>query len=188
MLRKHHLLGPGLALFLLALALPGAALAKAPPGVHVDPGSPAAKEYSIPLSTARGAPAGSASSGQLFGAGITKGSGGSGSSGGSPPPATPAAPAPAAPAASTAKPHADASHQSHAKKRVAHRAVSPVPAPVAASAQAASAAPSSLKVLHPSSGSGVAWMLGVACLVLLLGGLGAFALRGRARRADPRLG
>jgi hypothetical protein len=43
-------------------------------------------------------------------------------------------------------------------------------------------------VLHPSSGSGVLWMILVGALVLVLGGVGGFALgRGRPRRADPRL-
>lgn len=56
------------------------------PGVHVDPGSPAAKEYAIPLSVARGQGTEAASSGKepaLFGAGITppagRGPGGGGS-------------------------------------------------------------------------------------------------------------
>jgi hypothetical protein len=44
------------------------------PGVHVDPGSPAAKEYALPLNQARqtgaGASSSSASSPPLFGAGI----------------------------------------------------------------------------------------------------------------------
>jgi hypothetical protein len=63
------------------------------PGVHVDPGSPAAKEYALPINQARqtGAAPGQASSGSaaLFGAGIKPpGSGGSGqggSRGGRPP-------------------------------------------------------------------------------------------------------
>lgn len=63
-----------LAVFVLALP-PGLAQADAglPPGVHVDPGSPAAKEYAIPLTVARqtGAPGSSAgSSAALFGAGV----------------------------------------------------------------------------------------------------------------------
>lgn len=56
------------------------------PGVHVDPGSPAAKEYVLPLNQARatGGDRGSRSSseGSLFGAGIKPPSSG-GSSGGS---------------------------------------------------------------------------------------------------------
>jgi hypothetical protein len=59
------------------------------PGVHVDPGSPAAKEYALPLDQARqtGAESTSASSSETpFGAGIkppdSGGSGGSGAAGG----------------------------------------------------------------------------------------------------------
>jgi len=56
------------------------------PGVHADPGSPAAKEYALPINQARqtGAAPGQASSGSaaLFGAGIKPpGSGGSGRGG-----------------------------------------------------------------------------------------------------------
>ena len=36
-----------------AMAAPGLATAQLAPGVHVDPGSPAGKEYAIPLSEAR---------------------------------------------------------------------------------------------------------------------------------------
>lgn len=76
-LTRTHLSLLGAILFLVSLSCSaGAAFARTtsstPPGVHVDPGSPAAKEYSIPLSTARGQPSGSSSSGQLFGNGITK--------------------------------------------------------------------------------------------------------------------
>ncbi|MCW3027097.1 MAG: hypothetical protein JWN81_308 [Solirubrobacterales bacterium] len=55
------------------------------PGVHVDPGSPAAKEYALPLNQARqtGSPSQSTSEGTLFGAGIKPpGSGGSTGGGG----------------------------------------------------------------------------------------------------------
>jgi hypothetical protein len=69
-----------------AVALAGGALAAAPasalePGVHVDPGSPAAKEYAIPLGQARqlgGVESYSSSSEtKLFGAGIKRPPGGS---------------------------------------------------------------------------------------------------------------
>jgi hypothetical protein len=55
------------------------------PGVHIDPGSPAAKEYALPVSQARGAASGGEgsdpSSERLFGSGITPPSSGSGSGG-----------------------------------------------------------------------------------------------------------
>jgi hypothetical protein len=64
-----------------AVAAPAAAGLE--PGVHVDPGSPAAKEYALPLSQGRQTGAGSASGGgseTQFGAGIKPpGSGGPGS-------------------------------------------------------------------------------------------------------------
>jgi hypothetical protein len=67
---------------LLAGATPALALE---PGVHIDPGSPAAKEYAIPLSKAREGGGGGGSSGTeaaLFGAGITPPTSGSGHGGG----------------------------------------------------------------------------------------------------------
>ncbi|MGI8559333.1 MAG: hypothetical protein ACR2ND_13700 [Solirubrobacteraceae bacterium] len=68
-----------MAIGLLAAASPGQALALEP-GVHVDPGSPAAKEYAFPLSSARGISGGSPgatakgspAAPALFGAGITR--------------------------------------------------------------------------------------------------------------------
>src|SRR6476661_5547680 len=58
------------------------------PGVHIDPGSPAAKEYALPLNQARQTGAGSTSGGSSetpFGAGIKPpGSGGAGGSGSAP--------------------------------------------------------------------------------------------------------
>jgi hypothetical protein len=79
-------LGGVLAVILLALSSsPAHADAGLEPGVHVDPGSPAAKEYEIPLSQARqtGSERSSAnSSSSLFGAGIGP-RGGSGSARGS---------------------------------------------------------------------------------------------------------
>lgn len=122
-IRSHLALFGALSCLIASLALSGVAAATTlPPGVHADPGSPAAKEYSIPLSTARGQAAGSSASGKLFGAGITKG--------------------PSAP----------------------------------------------VKVLHPSSGSGVLWMLLVGVLVLGLGGVGGLALgRNRRRTVGPGL-
>lgn len=59
----------------LSLALPSTALAGSSSptaGVHIDPASPVAKEYALPLATARGAPADTGSTGSLFGSGITK--------------------------------------------------------------------------------------------------------------------
>jgi len=62
---------------LMAVGLPGGALGKGlPPGVHVDPGSPAGKEYQIPVASARSLSAGqkggsSGANPPLFGVGVT---------------------------------------------------------------------------------------------------------------------
>lgn len=64
-------------LILMLVLTPGAALGKAlPPGVHVDPGSPAGKEYQIPVASARSlgqGKTGSSSSANppLFGVGVS---------------------------------------------------------------------------------------------------------------------
>jgi hypothetical protein len=52
------------------LALPAAASAAGSSPVHVDPKSPVAKEYALPLASARGAAPESGNSGKLFGSGI----------------------------------------------------------------------------------------------------------------------
>lgn len=54
-----------------ALALPAGALASGGSPLHIDPRSPVAKAYALPLGSARGAPPGSGGAGKLFGAGIT---------------------------------------------------------------------------------------------------------------------
>jgi cytochrome c biogenesis protein CcdA len=74
-------------------ATPALAAAGLEPGVHIDPGSPAEKQYVLPLSQARQTGAGkssSSSSGPLFGAGITppRGGGPTASPGAGPRPST----------------------------------------------------------------------------------------------------
>jgi hypothetical protein len=70
-----------------ALGLPGAALAQEP-GVHFDPGSPAGKEYAIPLAEGRAEGAGTknqrAAADVPFGVGITPPGGGDGPGGDGP--------------------------------------------------------------------------------------------------------
>jgi len=79
-------------LVLAALAAPGSAYAGGSglqPGVHLDPGSPASKEYQIPLESARNEASGSGSqAAPLFGAGITPPSGPSSTNTGAGSPAT----------------------------------------------------------------------------------------------------
>jgi len=68
----------------VALALPAAAGAAIDPGVNYDPGSPAGKEYAIPLVQGRADGAGTqnqqAAANTAFGVGITPPGGGSGAS------------------------------------------------------------------------------------------------------------
>jgi hypothetical protein len=177
----HH---PRLFLSLFAVLVvaiaPASAAAHGKPalqsGVHIDPGSPAAKEYSIPLASARGVPAGNSSQGQLFGSGITKnGSGGSGgSSGGS------------GAATGTSGHHA---HRSGSRHRHARAGGGTLATSGTLQAGAAGAAiPPAVKVIHPGSSSGVFWMILVALLVVALGLGAAYAFsRGRGRRVDARL-
>jgi len=75
----------GVCLLFVLLALPSAAIAGGNPsaGVHVDPGSPAGKQYGFPVNSARGETSGAGKSGSaassggasasppLFGAGVT---------------------------------------------------------------------------------------------------------------------
>lgn len=153
----------------LATAAPAAAL---PPGVHTDPNSPASKEYAIPLGVARGGgPAGGSGSPQLFGTGITNARAatnapGSGTSAGG----------------ATNAPSAGGGTSNPGKgSRGTHQ-------PVVAGPSATEAA----KVLPPAKllnsghgGSGVLWMLGVAAIVLVAGGLGGVALARRNRGTSP---
>lgn len=75
-----RILGVSLACAVAILTLGSSASYALEPGVHVDPGSPAAKEYALPLNEARATGVhGSGSkgdSGTSFGAGIKPGSGG----------------------------------------------------------------------------------------------------------------
>jgi hypothetical protein len=53
------------------LVVPCLAAAHPAVGVHVDPGSPAGREYAIPLAQARASAVGDGGDGQLFGVGIS---------------------------------------------------------------------------------------------------------------------
>jgi len=88
-----------------------------------------------------------------------------------------------------AKPRHRRDTRHHTRRR---RAAGSVVAPVDRTPPSHSSAPASVpaptKVLHPGSGSGVLWMLLAGALVLVVGGLGGFALsRGHGRAADPGL-
>ena len=146
----------------LAAASGAAAKPALSPGVQVDPGSPASKQYAIPLAQARaGGTSGGSGSGTLFGSGITRAA---------PASSTPAAPRPRTPASR------------------ARRAGGPTGGDKGSGAVAQSgqvtAAPGA-RVPAPGrlagGGAGIAWMLGVAALVLALGGLGGAALARHSR-------
>jgi hypothetical protein len=80
-------------------------------------------------------------------------------------------------------------HRTRTHRKAKHATVVVAPTrkpPTRAAAPAAVPAPT--KVLHPSSSSGLLWMVLVALAVLLIGGLAAVALsRAHARAADPGL-
>ena len=160
---------------LVALVTSPAALAARPSlqsGVHVDPGSPAGKEYQIPLSGARNETAGGAQSGSgnppLFGVGVTPGGPSAGASDG-------------APAATSDSGLArSAHHGSRSRARVIESSVSP-----AAQSQSLPAVGSPAVATTSSGGpGGSGWipLVGGGLLVLVLGGGGGLVLRQRALR------
>jgi hypothetical protein len=166
--------------FVLSLAAaspPAAKAATVPPGVQVDPGSPAGKEYAIPLAQARG---GGTSGGRLFGRGITR----------APttvttapttvttPSVPPAASRSVATGATRSGQARAARHGSPTIRSAGDRTVSQtygVPAAQVSRAERLAA-----------GGSGILWMVGVAALVLALGGLGGTALARRSPGASTR--
>jgi hypothetical protein len=185
--------------------LPGFAHATTSNPLHVDPKSPVAKEYALPLASARGAAPESDKSGKLFGAGITARRSATKitiapvRTSAPPTPAPvenpepaqtpepaqspgPARTSPAAPPtvtkAAAATPRPKPRPRVHAK-----------PAPTATSAASATAratqpktveaVPSAYKVLRPGTGSGVLWMALTAIVVVVLGGAGGVALSRR---------
>jgi hypothetical protein len=133
------------------------------PGVHIDPGSPAAQEYAIPLQQARGAApstTGGASSGgsdgsnRPFGSGITPAKTSGTSDGGR----------------SVSRGGASRSGSIPIAKRVVARPI--VPALVAGAG---------------GSGSGIDWMVGAGLLTLVIGGLGGIVLARVGRRPGASL-
>jgi hypothetical protein len=156
---------PAAAALVLLAATPGTALAgttKLQPGVHIDPGSPAAKQYQIPINSARSETAGksksNSSSPPLFGQGVTP-SGGSGSGG----------------ASGSGSGGHSATHRNHPRATAkGHRAKTSTPTPV-------SGTPASAPSTSGSSGNS-AWLALAAggVLVLLLGGGGGLVLRRRS--------
>jgi hypothetical protein len=143
-------------------ALAPHAAAALEPGVHVDPGSPAAKEYALPLNQARSTGAGSTASGAsepAFGAGIKPpGSGGAGGSG--------------------SRPHDGRSPGRGASESRSRDAIGTAPALPAAVQRAVNAQDS-------SGGAGsLPALIGGGVAILVLGGFGGTVLR-HSRRPTP---
>lgn len=154
----------------VTLLLPGSALASGTPsGVHVDPGSPAGKEYQLPVSSARGEASGTSGSSNvpLFGSGITpsgpSGTGGATSSTGS------------SAAASGTRPRTSPTHKGAAARR-AHAVTAGV---TSASRPAVSVTPSPAITSSSAGGSGWLALVGGGAAVLVLGGGGGFLVRRR---------
>jgi hypothetical protein len=153
---RHGVLG--MLVVAATLAGPGVAAAAPARGVHIDPGTPAGKQYAIPLGQARstGAPShvAAAGSAQLFGAGIT-----------------------------SSEPSA-ATHPTGAAGGRTTRRSAPSPAagkPPAVKPAAVAIIPvRKLLGSGPGESSGVWWMLAAGALVLVLGGLGGAVLARRS--------
>ena len=191
---RRAVTGPGwvvaLVLALVAALPAGAAAASSASGpssgVHVDPGSPAGKEYAIPLGSARGD--GTNGTSKLFGAGITRSQPPAGPSSSSPSPSSSVSSTPASPATSAAStaPRKHTVDRHHHHRRRIGGAGSRAPA-VPTSLPVAARTPSPQRLIGTSSGSsaGVTWMLAAAVIVLLLGGAGGVVLTRRGRGTSP---
>ena len=159
---------------LLAILAPQAALASAPtlqPGVHVDPGSPAGKQYQIPIVGARSETAGGGSAGSadppLFGVGVT----------------------PAAASAGTSTPSGATSSAAHGANSgsAGSHATGATHRHSSSGANLVASASTSSPAVSPASTGGAGtngWIALVAggILVLALGGGGGLALRRRVGR------
>ena len=169
-----------------AICAPAAALAAGLGGagspVHVDPSSPVAKEYALPLATARGAPPESGKSGSLFGSGIKHSGGGATTehttTAVTPPPVETRTQPPPVTVTTTTRTEAIKPpvrpHPTHVTTVTLPVLTSP-----ATSTATADAAPAAYKVLKPGSGSGVLWMIVAAIVVVALGSAGGVALSRR---------
>ncbi len=173
----------------LVLGMPSVASAAGGPsaGVHVNPSSPAAGEYALPLQTARGAPPESGAKGSLFGSGIKQSKGGHRSTGGGSGPAgrtsgrrsaggrtRSGGGAPGHRRNKSATSHRTTQHQTARRRHPKHGAAA---APSTTTTTTTAAAPAARKILHAGSGSSWLWMLIAGVAVLVLGSGGAFVLQ-----------
>jgi hypothetical protein len=154
-------------LAVLALLPSGAWGAKLEPGVHIDPGSPAAKQYVLPLAQARETGRGSgerSSSPQLFGAGIA----------GPKPPRSNA----------TAKGTGTAARGGSSSSRGTSQPGASGPSSSRLGRTPPEASVFDLAARRGSGQKSLLMLLGGGIAVLALGGIGAAAVR-RSRRSAP---
>jgi hypothetical protein len=176
------------------LALPAGASASNSSPVHVDPSSPVAKEYALPLATARGAPPESGKNGSLFGSGIKHGAAGTPktqqTTTSQAPPVQTAPPVQATPPVQTETAPAlttTTATQTTTTPRPHPEHVTTVTLPdlvttptrAGTAPVTANAAPAAYKVLKPGSGSGLLWMVLAAAFVVAIGSAGGIALSRR---------
>jgi hypothetical protein len=171
-----------------ALALPASALAAGGSPVHVDPASPVAKEYALPLATARGAPPESGQSGKLFGSGIKHASPTQTQTqtvATPPPPPVTQVQQPvtntATLTATTTTPTPNPRPHRH-RHRPEHVTTVTLPTLTPATTNreiTARATPAAYRVLRPGSGSGLLWMIIAAVVVIALGSAGGVILARR---------
>jgi hypothetical protein len=163
------------------LALPAAASASKGSPVHIDPASPVAKEYALPLSTARGAQPESGRSGGLFGSGIKHGSSGPPTSHTTTSSEAPPVQTETTPPVTTAATQTTTSPDDH--RQPGHITTVTLPDLVTTTGTdttaMANAVPAAYKVLKPGSGSGLLWMVLAAVVVVALGSAGGLALARR---------
>jgi hypothetical protein len=176
----------------LALTRPsGAHAAGNPPsnGVHVNPSSPAAGEYALPLATARGAPPESGQKGSLFGSGIRRtkagksgsNNGTSGQTGrrtGNRTGGRSSGTRDTQQSTSRSAPnHRYKHHQKQASGPSRHQKHAVVAPSTKSPPPRAVATPAARRILHSGSGSSWLWMLVAGAAVLVLGSGGAFVLQ-----------
>ncbi|HET9721148.1 MAG TPA: hypothetical protein VFP55_13790 [Solirubrobacteraceae bacterium] len=161
---------------MILLLVPSVALASGlPSGVHVDPGSPAGKQYALPISSTRsmaaGQPNGGSSNAPAFGVGITPSQSGGASAS--------QAPATGGTTASTGQAAGTGQAGNHTRRSRSHRHHKTSAQLAASSSPGPPLPPSAISSNSGAGSSGwIALILGGA-LVLLVGGAGGFALRRR---------
>jgi hypothetical protein len=139
-----------------------------------------AKEYALPLATARGAPPESGRSGGLFGSGIKHGSSGSTSSRTTTSSEAPPVQAETTPPVTTIATQTTTSPEHHQPGHITTVTLPDLVTPPGSGTRTtATAVPAAYKVLKPGSGSGLLWMLLAAIVVVALGSAGGLALARR---------